>query len=56
MQVTIFRLHTASTLDNESEEIRIQSFGSGITGWQTHNPIKVKINSTGKLEHVKEHA
>jgi CRISPR-associated endonuclease Csn1 len=29
---------------------RIQSFGTGKTGWQTFNPIKVKISVSGKIE------
>ena len=38
---------------NETESpnyIRINNFGDRKTGWLTHNPIKVWMNSIGKLE------
>jgi CRISPR-associated endonuclease Csn1 len=44
-----FRLHRAATLANDNERIYIKNFGTGITGWQTHRPIKVKLSSTGKI-------
>ena len=31
---------------------RIQSFSEGKTGWETFNPIKVKVNSIGKIEKI----
>lgn len=31
---------------------RIQSFGDGKTGWVTHNPIKVKVTVSGKIEKI----
>jgi CRISPR-associated endonuclease Csn1 len=44
-----FRLHKAATLNNDEERKYIKNFGTGITGWQTHNPIKVKLSSMGKI-------
>lgn len=46
-----FRLVSESKLENNFNPYyyRIQSFGSGKTGWLTFNPIKVKISSTGKI-------
>ncbi|MBI9041192.1 type II CRISPR RNA-guided endonuclease Cas9 [Lutibacter sp.] len=31
---------------------RIQGFGKGKTGWETHNPIKVKVSVAGKIEKI----
>ncbi len=48
-----FRLNTDSTQNKDTNSNvfkRIQSFGEGKTGWVTHNPIKVKISVSGKIE------
>lgn len=47
-----FRKHQESKLDGKLGVAYhyIKGFGSGKTGWQTFNPIKVKINSIGKIE------
>ena len=48
-----FRLLSDSTQikDTKSKVFRrIQSFGKGKTGWFTFNPIKVRMNSIGKIE------
>ena len=47
-----FRLNTEASIQNNFQPfyIRIQGFGEGKTGWFTFNPIKVKINSIGKIE------
>ena len=47
-----FRKHTESKLDGELGKAYqyIKGFGEGKTGWKTHNPIKVKISSIGKIE------
>ena len=44
-----FRNHFASTIKIDIERIYIKGFGDGKTGWQYHNPIKVKISSLGKI-------
>ncbi|MBN2425000.1 MAG: hypothetical protein JXR46_12000 [Calditrichaceae bacterium] len=46
-----FRLNTEASESREYAPyyIRIQSFGKGKTGWQTFNPIKVKVSPTGKI-------
>lgn len=46
-----FRLHSESQIDKNYVPfyIRIQSFGTGKTGWLTYNPIKVKLTPTGQL-------
>jgi CRISPR-associated endonuclease Csn1 len=44
-----FRLHQAATLNYDEQRVYIKNFGSGLTGWQTHNPIKVKVSNTGKI-------
>ncbi len=41
-----FRHHLASNLEDESSELRIQSFSS----WEKWHPIKVRITRTGKLK------
>ncbi len=49
-----FRKHIESKLDGklgESYEY-IKGFGKGKTGWQTFNPIKVKITPTGKIRKI----
>jgi len=47
-----FRKHQESKLDGELGIAYhyIKGFGTGKTGWQTHNPIKVKVNSIGLIE------
>jgi CRISPR-associated endonuclease Csn1 len=47
-----FRKHQESKLDGELGIAfhYIKGFGAGKTGWQTHNPIKVKVNSIGLIE------
>ena len=49
-----FRHHLDSRKDNEAkyDYKYIKNFGSGITGWNTHNPIKVKINTLGEIEQL----
>ena len=49
-----FRQHSAATLKNVEEQVRISGLGSGKTGWAAFNPIKVKITPTGKIEPIKE--
>jgi CRISPR-associated endonuclease Csn1 len=44
-----FRYHLASTLLNDYEEKRIQSFKA----WETLNPIKVKISELGGIIRVR---
>ncbi|WP_430809929.1 MULTISPECIES: type II CRISPR RNA-guided endonuclease Cas9 [unclassified Carboxylicivirga] len=44
-----FRHHLASTIANNDEEWRIQSFKA----WEEANPIKVKLSPLGKLERLK---
>lgn len=46
-----FRLVSESKINKSIAPFyfRIQSFGDGKTGWQTFNPIKVKITVSGKL-------
>jgi len=46
-----FRKHKSSTVtDDDFKQVR--GFGDGKTGWFTHNPIKVKISVSGKIEKV----
>jgi CRISPR-associated endonuclease Csn1 len=49
-----FRLSKEASIQNNFQPyyIRIQSFGDGKTGWRNHNPIKVKISVSGKIEKV----
>ncbi len=49
-----FRKHTESTLEGKLGEAfqYIKGFGTGKTGWQTFNPIKVRINAIGKVEPI----
>ncbi len=47
-----FRYHKASSILNLNEKQQINSFGEGKNGWLTHNPIKVKISSTGIITKV----
>ncbi|MBW6482238.1 MAG: type II CRISPR RNA-guided endonuclease Cas9 [Vicingaceae bacterium] len=44
-----FRKHKSSTITDDDYK-QIRGFGEGKTGWVTHNPIKVKITPTGKIE------
>jgi CRISPR-associated endonuclease Csn1 len=52
-----FRLvhHNDTSLTESPYYIRINNFGHRKTGWQTHNPIKVWMNSIGKL-YIKDEA
>jgi len=47
-----FRHVNESTILNNDESAmrRIRSLGEGKGGWLTHNPIKVKISASGKIE------
>jgi CRISPR-associated endonuclease Csn1 len=48
-----FRLSPDATQNKDTNSVvfkRIQSFGDGKTGWRNHNPIKVKISVSGKIE------
>ncbi len=49
-----FRHHLESTHNREFRPyyVRIQSFGQGVTGWLTFNPIKVKITPANKIEKI----
>jgi CRISPR-associated endonuclease Csn1 len=49
-----FRLSSQSSIQNNFQPfyIRIQSFGEGKTGWETFNPVKVKISVSGKISKV----
>lgn len=47
-----FRYHKASSNLNLNEKQQINSFGEGKNGWLTHNPIKIKVSSTGKITKV----
>ena len=46
-----FRLVSEASIQNNFQPfyVRIQSFGDGKTGWDTFNPIKVKISVSGKI-------
>lgn len=45
-----FRITTTSSIQNANEKQQINSFGFGKNGWSSHNPIKVKISVSGKIE------
>ncbi|MBO0591692.1 type II CRISPR RNA-guided endonuclease Cas9 [Cellulophaga sp. E16_2] len=46
-----FRKHISSTVtDNAYKQIR--GFGKGKTGWNTFNPIKVRISASGKIQQL----
>lgn len=49
-----FRLGSEASLQNNSlpHYASIRGFGDGKTGWDTFNPIKVKISVSGKIEKV----
>jgi CRISPR-associated endonuclease Csn1 len=46
-----FRLSKEASIQNNFQPyyVRIQSFGEGKTGWNTFNPVKVKISVSGKI-------
>jgi len=52
MKEVCFRKAIDSRSDKEAQKdyIYIKGFGTGKTGWQAFNPIKVKISVTGKIE------
>jgi CRISPR-associated endonuclease Csn1 len=54
MKEVCFRKAIDSRSDKEAgkDYIYIKGFGDGKTGWQTFNPIKVKITPTGKIEKI----
>ena len=47
-----FRLSKEASIQNNVLPYyrRVTGYGEGIGGWQTHNPIKVKISVSGKIE------
>jgi CRISPR-associated endonuclease Csn1 len=47
-----YRLSSESSIQSNFHPyyVRIQSFGDGKTGWDSFNPIKVKISASGKIE------
>lgn len=45
-----FRIARTSSIQNMDEKQQINSFGFGKNGWLTHNPTKVKISVTGKIQ------
>jgi CRISPR-associated endonuclease Csn1 len=49
-----FRLVSESKIDKNTLPFytSIRGFGDGKTGWQTFNPVKVKITPTGKIEKI----
>ncbi|MFV8363374.1 type II CRISPR RNA-guided endonuclease Cas9 [Flavobacterium sp. ZT3P35] len=49
-----FRLSKEASIQNNFQPyyVRIQSFGEGKTGWDTFNPIKVKISVAGKIQKI----
>ena len=49
-----FRLVSESKLDKNRGPyyFRIQSFGTGKTGWQTFNPVKVSITPAGRIKRI----
>ncbi|MDC1250272.1 hypothetical protein N8Z17_01565 [Flavobacteriaceae bacterium] len=40
--------------ENKLITTRINNFGQRKTGWLTYSPIKVRMNSIGKLEYINE--
>jgi len=44
-----FRISNASSIQNANQKQQINSFGEGKNGWETHNPIKVKVTVSGKI-------
>jgi CRISPR-associated endonuclease Csn1 len=49
-----FRLGSEASIQSNFQPfyIRIQSYGDGKTGWDTFNPIKIKISVSGKIQKV----
>jgi CRISPR-associated endonuclease Csn1 len=47
-----FRISKTSSIQNLEEKQQINSFGVGKNGWETHNPIKVKISVSGKITKI----
>lgn len=49
-----FRLNTESSIQQNVLPFyrRITGYGAGIGGWVTHNPIKVKISVSGKINKI----
>lgn len=47
-----FRINKTASINNANEKQQINSFGYGKNGWATHNPIKVKISVSGKIERI----
>lgn len=47
-----FRIAKTSSIQHAEEKQQINSFGLGKNGWATHNPIKVKISVSGKIQRV----
>jgi CRISPR-associated endonuclease Csn1 len=45
-----FRMALTSSIQNLDEKQQINSFGDGKNGWTTHNPVKVKISASGKIQ------
>ncbi|WP_100613415.1 type II CRISPR RNA-guided endonuclease Cas9 [Confluentibacter citreus] len=47
-----FRLNTEASIQNNFQPfyVRIQSFGEGKTGWDTFNPLRVKVSVSGKIK------
>jgi CRISPR-associated endonuclease Csn1 len=45
-----FRIAKTASIQNGDEKQQINSFGFGKNGWSTHNPIKVKISVSGKIQ------
>jgi CRISPR-associated endonuclease Csn1 len=47
-----FRLNTEASIKQSFLPFyrRITGYGEGIGGWLTHNPLKVKISVSGKIE------
>lgn len=45
-----FRRHIDSKVSTQADYVYIKGFGDGKTGWNSFNPIKVKITPTGKIE------
>jgi CRISPR-associated endonuclease Csn1 len=47
-----FRRHLDGKSSSEAEYVYIKGFGSGKTGWNSFNPIKVDISETGSLNEI----
>jgi CRISPR-associated endonuclease Csn1 len=44
-----FRKAKTSSIQNMNEKQQINSFGYGKNGWETRNPLKIKISVSGKI-------